>query len=54
MKQLTKRFEAFGTMSRQKRSWRPQTATSSENEEAVKEMICTQEYVKVMVSVALT
>ena len=40
MKRLLIRFEGFDTMERQKRFWRLRTAASPENEEAVKEMIC--------------
>ena len=43
MKRLIKRFEAFGTMERQKGSGRPGTATTPENEEALAEMICYRE-----------
>ena len=41
--QLIKRFETFGTMERQKGAGHTRTATTSENEEAVAEMICSQE-----------
>ena len=53
VKRLIKRFEGFGTMERQKSYWRPRTVTSPENKEAVKEMICSQESVKVMVPAAI-
>ena len=43
VKRPTKRFEAFGTMERQKGPSRPQTATTLEKEETVEEMICSQE-----------
>ena len=40
VKQLLKRFEAFGTMERPTSSSCLQTATTPENKEAVEEMIC--------------
>ena len=43
VKQVIKRFEAFGTMERQKCSGRPPTGTTTENEETVREMICSEE-----------
>ena len=43
MKRLIKRFDAFGTMERQKGSGRPGTGKTPENEEALKEIICSQE-----------
>ena len=43
MKQLIKRFEAFGTTEIQKDSGHPITVTTLENEKVVKEMICSQE-----------
>ena len=42
-KQLIKRFEAFGTMERQKGCSRQRTATTPVNKEAVEEIICFQE-----------
>ena len=52
VKRLINRFEGFGTTERQKWFWCLQTEASPE-EEAVKEMICSQESVKVMVPAAL-
>ena len=43
MKQLIKRFEAFGTTEIQKGSGHPKTVTTLENEKVVEEMICSQE-----------
>ena len=43
MKQLIKRFEAFGTTEIQKDSGHPIRVTTLENEKVVKEMICSQE-----------
>ena len=43
VKRLIKRFEAFGTMERQKGSGCTQTATTPENKKAVEEMICSPE-----------
>ena len=43
MKQLIKRFEAFGTTEIQKDSGHPIRVTTLENKKVVKEMICSQE-----------
>ena len=43
VKRLIKRFEAFGTMQREKGPARPQTAATPENEKGIEEMICSQE-----------
>ena len=43
MKGFIKRFEVFGTMERQKGSGRPRTATTPGKEEALEEIICSQE-----------
>ena len=43
VKGLIKRFEVFGTMERQKGSRRPRTATTPGKEEALEEIICSQE-----------
>ena len=43
VKRLVKRFRKNGTMERQKRSGRPKSARTPENEAAVEEMICSQE-----------
>ena len=43
MKQLIKRFEAFGTTEIQIGSGHPKTVTTLENAKVVEEMICSQE-----------
>ena len=42
VKRLIMRFEAFGTIERQKGSGRPRTTTTPENEKAVEKMILSQ------------
>ena len=43
VKRLVKRYVKYGTMKRQKGSGRQVTATTQENQEAVEELICSQE-----------
>ena len=44
LKQVIKRFEAFGTMKRQKGCGHQRTATTPLNKESVEEIICFQEH----------
>ena len=43
VKRLIKRLDEYGAMDRQKGSGRQRTAVTSENEERVEELICSQE-----------